>query len=148
MVLSPEKLHSHLKVYYILSIVICVIGFLYTVAYTQKYNIEHPNVILERYGILTTLAGIPIALKLFHSRIKKLTKENFSEYLRKYRFEYLIRLALLVFICYFNIVALYTTGSKNFYFMVIITIFAFFLCFPQKAHIQNKDIEEDNDMDE
>lgn len=119
-----------------------------TVAYTQKYNIMQSHVTLERYGIIITLIGIPIALKLFYNRINKLTKANFTEYLKKYRFEYLIRLLLLNIICFFNIVSLYITGSKNFYFMVIVTIFAFFLCAPQKAKHENEQSENDTESDE
>lgn len=148
MSLLPDKLHLQLKIYYILSIVICVIAFLLSVAYTQKYNVMQSNVMLERYGIIVTLLGIPLALKLFHSRINKLTKTNFQEYLKKYRFEYLIRLFLLNTICFFNIVSLYITGSKNFYFMVIVTIFAFFLCAPQKAYPENEQLEDDNEPNE
>jgi len=139
---TANKFQKILKSTFIVSIIISVIAFILVVAYTTKYEINSPNVILERYAILITLIGIPLSLKLFHYKLKKTDTAKPLLYLKKYRLYYFIRLGILLFIYLFNIISLYITGSKNFYFMVIIIIFAFFLCAPHKVHI-NKDEQEE-----
>ncbi len=140
-----KNINFKLRLYFILSIIISILAFVLTVAYTQKYAISNSSVIWERYGIMLTLIGIPVSLKLFHIQVKKLNKSNFNEYLRKYHILYILRLLVLLVICFFNIVSLYITGSKNFYFLIIITIFAFFLCVPSKVQLQEEETNENTE---
>jgi len=145
MIDSLNKLNSKLRLYHIVTIGISIVSFMLVVAYTTKYEINLHNVILERYAIIITLIGIPASLKLYHNKLKalKASKKN-DTYLNAYKIQYIIRLSILTIICYFNIISLYITGSKNFYFMVIVTIFAFFLCAPQKLHIEDNEEDKDN----
>lgn len=137
-----DKLNFGLKIYYATTIVISIIAFMLTVAYTTKYSISAPNTILERYSIIITLIGIPLSLKIFHNKLKSLKLGTIEAFSKGYKQQYIIRLSILTIICFFNIGSLYITGSKNFYFMVIVTIFAFFLCAPQKARIDETTNEE------
>lgn len=139
---TAKKLHSTLKLLFAGAIIISVLAFMLVVAYTTKYDISSPSVILERYAIVITLIGIPLSLKLFHDKLKKTDASDTQLYMQKYRLYYLLRMGALLFIYLFNTVSLYITGSKNFYFMVIITIFAFFLCAPQKVYIDTDNNEE------
>lgn len=142
-----KNLKTRLIIYYIVSIFISITGLIFTSSHVHKFVINGSNVILERYAILITLIGIPLALKLFHSQVKKLSKANYLLYLKKYHIQYIIRLLILLSICFFNIICLYITGAKNFYFLIIITIFVFFLCAPQKAHLVLPEKEENIEIE-
>lgn len=141
-----DKLHLRLRIYYIATIVVSIIVFMLTVAYTTKYSINSPNIILERYAIIITLIGIPASLRFFHKKLKTLDHQNDSTYKSIYKTQYIIRLSILTMICFFNIVSLYITGSKNFYFMVIVSIFAFLLCAPQKIRIEETNDEKGDEL--
>ena len=136
-----KKIKFRLTIYYIISILIVIIGFVFTASHVKNFISNDSSIILERYAILITLAAIPLALKLFHRQVKKLNKTDISIYLKKYQTLYVARLLILVIICAFNITCLYITASKNFYFLIIITIFAFFLCFPQKIGLDYNKID-------
>ena len=145
MINAQKKTISKLKLFFVSAVAISVILFMLTVAYTQKYEVSISNIILERYAIIVTLIGIPVALKLFHNNIKKINNKDLPIYLKKYTQQYILRLSILLSICFFNIAALFFTGSKNFYFMVIVSIFAMFLCIPQKSNIEDSETENSED---
>lgn len=142
---TPEKsLNRRLKIYFTISLTITVILLLFVADYTIRYSILAPNVMLERYGIMITIIAIPGALKLFQFFMNKQKKDNVGEYLSKYRFYYIVRLIILELVCFFNILSLYITGSKNFMFMTIITIFALFFCLPQMGNVREENEESEN----
>jgi len=124
--------NKKLKIYFAFALLVSITTFLLVLYYVTENNILADNVILERYGIMFTLIGIPFSLWFFYSQLKKTDTQNNILHIQKYKKLYLIRLGILSFVCFFNIFSLYITGAKNFIFMIIITIFAFLLCFPQK----------------
>lgn len=140
MIRRQESLEKTLKIVFIASILLSIAIFLFVYFAVNKYTDSGVNVILERYAIAITLIGIPVALKLFHSQVSKLDKNN-QQYLKKYQIQYALRLFILEGVYLFNLISFYITGGKNFIFMIIITIFALFLCAPQKAHLEYDELE-------
>lgn len=118
-----------------------MVSFILVLLFVTKNEISTTNVILERYGIIVTLIGIPLALRIFHKNMQKASSADKSTLNKTYKKNFYMRLAILSFIAIFDIVALYTTGSKNFIFMTIITIFAFFLSLPQKEVNSDNEIQ-------
>jgi len=139
-------INKKLRLFFIVIVLLSVSIFLIVLNHVTNTGISINNVNLEQFAIILTLAGIPFSLWFFHSRLKKADKNSEDEYLNKYKTMYIIRLAILFIVCSFNIISLYLTGAKNFIFMCIITIFAFFLCLPQKEfEITETDNNEGND---
>lgn len=107
-----------------------------------------PNVILERYAIIVTMICIPLALKLFHSKTKKLEKLSKDTILKKYSEQYILRLVILNIAAAFNIVGFYLYESQNFILMAIISIFSIVFCYPSKDAISDLLIPQINDNTE
>ncbi len=91
-----------------------------------------PNAVLERYGIILTLAGIPGALKVYHYFTQKMSKQSEEKRATLPLLIYILRLSILEIVVIFNVVGLYLTGSKNFFFLIFITLVAFLFCLPNK----------------
>ncbi|NDW17851.1 hypothetical protein D0T53_02830 [Dysgonomonas sp. 216] len=130
---KSTKLGKGLKLYFVFSVFILSIFFIYTVIYTIRYNVWSPNEVLERYVILLTLIGIPGILRLFYVQNNKIINYSTEKYIKLYKKYYILRLTVLNCIAIVNIISLHISGSKNFIYMTIIVIFVFFFCIPQKT---------------
>lgn len=115
-----------------------LLAFVLDVLYTSKYTVPIENTGLERWGIIITLGGIFASLKLLHPRLKEIDKTNDETAIKKYFIKYLIRLSALISISIFNLICLNTTAIENFRYLAFISIFALFLCIPNKASIENE----------
>jgi len=140
----PDKVFKQLRIIYILSIIVLLTAFVADVLYTTKY-MQQPieNVTLERWSIILSLFGIFASLKLLHPKLKESDKKDSDAAIKKYASKYYLRLLILAGICIFNIACLHFTGVKNFMFLAFITIFAVFLCAPNKQPIE-KEINDRN----
>lgn len=139
---SENKTHFRLKAIYISIIAIAFIAAFLSYVYITKYDINIPCITLERYAIMLTLIGIPCTLKFLHDKIKALDGKN----QKKYQQLYILRLSILAVICFFNLISFYFTGTKNFFFMAMISIFAMLLCPLQKEDKEQTD--SDNNLNE
>lgn len=132
-----DKIVRQLRIAFIFSLVFSVAIFIADTLYvSQNVSVENPA--WERWGIIITLAGIFGALKLLHPRLNSTERENKQDALRRYAVKYYIRLFAIVVIYVFNLVSLHLTGSKNFIFLGIITIFALLFCVPNKENIERE----------
>ncbi|MDR2956054.1 MAG: hypothetical protein LBV43_13340 [Prevotella sp.] len=107
---------------------------------------ETSDVTFQQFSIIVTLGGIPLALKLFHSRYKKLEGLDYESFLKKYFNIYILRLGILDVVILFNLAGLYLFNSQNAVYMTIITIFAIFFCYPNKGDMEDKN-ETNNNSD-
>ncbi len=139
-----DKTFKHLRIIYFCSIILIILAFIYDVLYSTKYVTTSENVILERWSIIITLGGIYGILKILHPRLDDNIRTNTANAIKKYATKYYIRHFSLVSLCMFNMSCLAITGIKNFTFLTIITIFAMFLCIPNKKHLE----EETKNIDE
>ena len=133
-----DKTHNKLKLIYWSCVIIMLLAFVLDVLYTSKYTLPIKNTGLERWGIIITLGGIFASLKLLHPRLKEIDKTNDETAIKKYFIKYLIRLSALISISIFNLICLNTTAIENFRYLAFISIFALFLCIPNKASIENE----------
>lgn len=133
-----DKTHNKLKLIYWSCVIIMLLAFVLDVLYTSKYTLPIENTGLERWGIIITLGGIFASLKLLHPRLKEIDKTNDETAIKKYFIKYLIRLSALISISIFNLICLNTTAIENFRYLAFISIFALFLCIPNKASIENE----------
>ena len=132
---APEKAYRLLKQIFVinLTLLVAATGYLMYIKGPVWGDGVEPNVIFERYAIILTLAAIPLALKLFHTKIKKyesLTDELFTA---KYKLHYIIRLAILDFVVIFNLVGFYLFESQNLILMALIGLFSVLFCYPNKS---------------
>lgn len=133
-----EKTHKKLKLIYWSCVIIMLLAFVLDVLYTSKYTHPIDNTDLERWGIIITLGGIFASLKLLHPRLNESDKANEETAIKKYFTKYIIRLGSLIAISIFNLVCLNTTAIENFRYLAFISIFALFLCAPNKASMENE----------
>lgn len=133
-----EKTHKKLKLIYWSCVIIMLLAFVLDVLYTSKYTHPIDNTDLERWGIIITLGGIFASLKLLHPRLNESEKANEETAIKKYFIKYIIRLGSLIAISIFNLVCLNTTAIENFRYLAFISIFALFLCGPNKASMENE----------
>lgn len=143
--MTIEQTSKKLRLIFVICITSGFVGFIADVLYTSKHVVITEHVAWERWGIIITLAGIFAALKILHPKLNNTDRLDETSALKKYVSKYLIRIALLVGICIFNLTSLYITGIKNFTYMAFITIFAMLLCAPSRKHIENeiKELEEE-----
>ncbi|PXV64692.1 hypothetical protein CLV62_10918 [Dysgonomonas alginatilytica] len=133
-----DKTHKQLKLIYWSCVIIMFIAFVLDVLYTSKYTLPTENTGLERWGIIITLGGIFASLKLLHPRLNESDKTDTETALRKYFTKYIIRLTALVSVSVFNLICLNLTGIENFRYLAFLSVFALFLCAPNKAHIESE----------
>jgi hypothetical protein len=87
--------------------------------------------IWERYGIISTLIVIPSCLKLFHYLVERMKEKSYAAYTRIF----ILRLAILEAVLLLNMTGVLATGSRNFFYMALISLVAFFFCLPNKNEI-------------
>ncbi len=133
-----DKTFKQLKTIFTACMGIVILVFIFDVLYTTKYVTPIENVALERWSIIITLGGIFASLRLLHPKLKEQEKVSPEIARKKYTSKYYIRLAALIAVYGMNITCLYFTGVKNFMFLAFITIFALFLCAPNKQHMMNE----------
>lgn len=104
--------------------------------------------IVERFGIIIPLLFIPLSLKYYHKRYKKISKEKDGMFLSKFRNIYLFRLLGIDLAIIFNLIGFYYIGAVNFMYLVVIGLLAFLLCGPNKDEMNattetnvNRDID-------
>lgn len=148
--MPTTKTYRKQKLLFFAVVILSTVAFVADVLYTAKHVTVTENVVLERWGIIITLAGIFSALKLLHPKLKEEDKSDKAGALKKYYNKYCLRLLLLGTICAFNLLCLYITGVKNFTYMAFISIFAMLLCAPNKKHIEfeiQKEKENENETE-
>lgn len=113
-----------------LIILACVtLYFLFKKGISGK-SITEDDFTYERLGIILTLIIIPLALKLYHNRHQKNIKEDLSKYLSNMSLYFYLRLLIIDFTIIFNLICFYNIGAMNFFYLALIGLFSFFLCYP------------------
>lgn len=133
-----EKTHRQLKLIYWSCVIMMLLAFVLDVLYTSKYTLPIENTGLEQWGIIITLVGIFASLKLLHPRLNDTDRIDTGTATKKYFTKYIIRLTALISVSVFNLICLNVTAIDNFRYLAFISIFALFLCAPNKAHIENE----------
>lgn len=124
-------------VYWINLICLFLIGLylLFTVGITGKSETES-DFICERFGIIFTLILIPLALKFYHKRHKKIIEYDCDKYLNNLKKMFYLRMLIIDFTIIFNLICFYNIESVNFLYLVLIGLFAFFACYPSVDKVE------------
>ncbi|WP_165025987.1 hypothetical protein [Dysgonomonas sp. ZJ279] len=142
---SQKKIQLRLMTFFWINILSVVFIFL-ALLYSKGPNIGESagtNVTFERYAIVFTMIGIPLALKFFHSQHEKIRLLSLEQYLGKYMLIYSIRMAILDAVIVLNMIGLYLFESQNCIYMTVITIFALMFCYPNKNSLLIKESEQE-----
>ncbi|MBP1616198.1 MAG: hypothetical protein H6Q14_25 [Bacteroidetes bacterium] len=136
----PETIKKTLRQSQIVFIITFLVGIVLFVGTTflRLREILHgnsPHLLMERYGILLTLIGIPVSFKIYQYFISKIVSQPENSKLDFYIRIYFLRLTILGLVLVFDAVGLYITGSRNFFYMVFITLVTFLFCLPNKSEI-------------
>lgn len=127
-----NKQNKMLVLFWINIILLSVLFLILLYLKGPNWTTTNENVMFEQYAIIFTLAGIPLALKLFHSQYKKIQNIESEKYSQKFQFIYNVRLVILDAVILLNFLGFYLFDSKNSIYMAIIAIFAIMFCYPSK----------------
>ena len=85
---------------------------------------------VEMYAVVITLVIIPIALKTFADRLKKIRKNapRKPETIRQYKTAYFIRLYALAFVAGANIILYALSRNMNFFWLAALLFVIFLFC--------------------
>lgn len=99
---------------------------------------EHIAFVLGIACVILTLAGVPLALKLFTlNTTRGLRRYNFDEALASYHLWSCIRMAMLLICVCFNIVAYYLVLDVKDLLCALIPLVVTLYCWPTKDKINN-----------
>jgi len=97
---------------------------------TKGKSMTESDFTLERFGIIFILIVIPLALKFHHTLHEKIKNKNATVYNVKMPLYFKLRLIVLDLAIIFNLVCYYYIGAMNFFYLALIGLFSFFLCYP------------------
>ena len=101
-------------------------------------SITEDDFMYERFGIIFILILIPISLKFYHNRHSKILALEEDKYLSKMSLYYYLRILLIDFAIVFNLACFYSIGAMNFFYLALIGILSFFVCYPNmQAYLSN-----------
>jgi hypothetical protein len=95
--------------------------------------------ILETIGILTTIALVPLSLKIFSVKLnKKIKMAGFENALKLYRQWSSVRLMIIAFITYLNIIIYYMTLNSIGGLCALIGLTASVFCLPGERKLREE----------
>lgn len=95
--------------------------------------------ILETIGILTTIALVPLSLKVFSVKLnKKIKMAGFENALKLYRQWSSVRLMIIAFITYLNIMIYYMTLNSIGGLCALIGLTASIFCLPSERKLREE----------
>lgn len=105
-------------------------------AYAADFGMQY---ILETIGIITTIALLPLSLKLFSIKLNKEIKEaGFENALKLYKQWSTIRLMILAFLTYLNIIIYYMTLNNIGGLCALMALTASIFCLPGEKKIREE----------
>ena len=134
---EQKKIKNKLTIIFWLNITI-FIGitlFLVTQVGITGKSVTKEDFMWERFAIILTVAIIPLALKIFHTKHKTILKEELHVFLKKLQSIFYLRIAALDIVIILNFIGFYFIGALNFIYLAAITIFAFLMCYPTESMI-------------
>lgn len=146
--MNQQRVINNLRIMYFIAIGIQVILF---VAIAFRFLDFYPesttiSVVVERYALLVTLAGIPGALKLFSIIMEKKDKPNSTTNIQSYIKAFMIRFGILFLIASANIVLYGLSLNQNYMLCTLIVFTAYLFTLPSDKYFTKEEIvEEESD---
>lgn len=152
-----EKAIALLRTHYFTMIVALALFFLLVLfrALPLFPREEAVSVVLERYAIMISIIVIPLALKLFSEKIKKIPADTDAQTaVKKYKNAFFIRLYMVSAVTLGNIVLFGFSRNTNFLWMTVVLFIVFVFCkpsLPELMEITHKpepaQLKEENPID-
>lgn len=134
---TVKKLNLH---YYgsIATLAICL-ALTVSKAFGVRSTPQPVNLTVEMYAILATILIIPIALKTFADKLKKIRRGglNPSPAIVQYKTAYLTRLYALAAVTAGNIMLYALSGNTNFFWLAIVLFVIFFFCKSSEGEVHS-----------
>ncbi|MDR1517300.1 MAG: hypothetical protein LBS52_04255 [Dysgonamonadaceae bacterium] len=126
------KVLRQLNIHYFASIAVLAVLFVLAILKIVRFS-ETPQAVsltVEMYAVVITLVAIPILLKTFAERLKKIKQAgaNPSEATRQYKMAYFVRLYALAFVTVGNIVLYALSRNQNFLWLTVALFVIFLFC--------------------
>lgn len=133
-----------LNIHFWTSIIVLAILFLLVIFKLISFGpIFAKTVTVEMYAIVLTLIAIPLALKLFADKIKKIPKgTDKDKVVQTYKNAYLLRLYIINAVVLGNIVLFALSGNNNFMWLTVVSFIVYMFCKPSHQDLENL-IQED-----
>ena len=142
------KTIKELNTHYYLSIVVLAVLFLLVFFKAISFGTPFPvTTTAEMYAIGITLLAIPVALKLFADKIKKIpegTEKN--ETVRRYRNAWLLRIYIVNTVTMGNIFLYAISRNNNFMWLAVISFIVYMFCKPSHQDLENI-VQEDKNVE-
>lgn len=124
------KTIKELSAHYYTSIIVLAILFLLVVFKLISFKIVTlVTTTAEMYAIALTLIAIPVALKLFADKVKKISKgTDKNKAIRLYKNAYFLRLYIIDAVVLGNIVLFALSGNNNFMWLSVISFIVYMFC--------------------
>ena len=104
-------------------------------AYAANFGMQY---ILETIGILTTIALVPLSLKLFSVKLAKIKESGAEESLQLYQQWSTVRLMIIALVTYLNILIYYMTLNSIGGLCALIGLTASVFCLPGEKKIREE----------
>lgn len=120
------------------------------VLFSLTFDAKETGVVAERYAIGITLIAIPLSLKLFADKTKKITVAEYGrkEKIRRFRNTFIMRISILGTVGLANILFYALTQNSNFMWLAVITFIAFVFCKTSVDELNGLLAEEEMPMEE
>lgn len=144
MIKTIKELNTH----YYLSIVVLAVLFLLVFFKAISFGTPFPvTTTAEMYAIGITLLAIPVALKLFADKIKKIPKgTEKNETVRGYRNAWLLRIYIVNTVTMGNIFLYAISRNNNFMWLAVISFIVYMFCKPSHQDLENI-VQEDKNVE-
>lgn len=100
------------------------------------------SVVLERYAIMVSIIAVPLALKLFAEKIKKIPVGiDLATAVKKYKSAFFMRLYIVSAVTLGNVLLFAFSRNTNFLWMTVVLFVVFVFCkpsFPELIELTNK----------
>lgn len=137
--MQMTKTIKELNTHYYTSIIVLAILFLLVVFKLISFKIATPvTTTAEMYTIALTLIAIPVALKLFADKIKKIPNgTDKNKAIRLYKNAYFLRLYIINAVVLSNIMLFAISGNKNFMWLSVISFIVYMFCKPSQQELDS-----------
>ena len=144
--MQMTKTIKELNVHYYISIIVLAILFLLVVFKLISFKISTPvTTTAEMYAIALTLIAIPVALKLFADKMRKIPKgTDKNKAIKLYKNAYFLRLYIINAVVLGNIILFAMSGNKNFMWLSVISFIVYMFCKPSHQELDNITQEDKN----
>ncbi|MDR1743508.1 MAG: hypothetical protein LBR48_06775 [Dysgonamonadaceae bacterium] len=127
-----EKTLRQLNIYYFASVTALATLFVLSILNIVRFSKtpQPVNLTVEMYAVVITIVMIPVALKMFAERLKKIRQKglNPSEAIKQYKTAYFVRFYAFMLLAIGNILLYMWSWNMNFFWLTVVLLVVFLFC--------------------